>query len=92
MSTQSEASLGPVKIAGGGEGEALAFAGEVLHVVIDRAFAPGAPLAIELAHASGPLSLSGKTIGSKRREDGRFDVRVRLVSLRREDRARLLGS
>jgi hypothetical protein len=35
--------------------------------------------------------LLGKSAGSKRREDQRFDVRVRLHSLRREDRLRLEG-
>ncbi|UJR80722.1 hypothetical protein [Sandaracinus amylolyticus] len=81
--------LGAVTITQGGQGDALAFAGEVLHVAIDRAYAPGAPVSITLARDEGTLSLSGKTIGSKRREDGRFDVRVRLVSLRRDDRATL---
>jgi hypothetical protein len=32
-------------------------------------------------------TLVGKSAGSKRREDGAFDVRVRLHSLTREDRA-----
>lgn len=81
--------IGAVKVAGGGQGEAISFAGEVMHLVLERAFAPGAPLSLELAHPSGSMSLTGKTIGSKRREDGRFDVRLRLVSLRREDRAKL---
>ncbi|MCZ7687520.1 MAG: hypothetical protein M5U28_55795 [Sandaracinaceae bacterium] len=61
----------------------------MLHLVLPRAFAPGAPLALTLELEDGALELTGKTIGSKRREDGRFDVRARLISLRREDRARL---
>jgi hypothetical protein len=81
--------LGPVKVEQGGEGEALSVAGEVLHIVIDRAYAPGAPISMSVARADGELGLRGKTIGSKRREDGRFDVKLRLVSLSRVDRERL---
>jgi hypothetical protein len=94
--------LGAVKVLEGGEGEALSFSGEVLHVVLSRAYAPGAPITLELAHPTGPLSLRGKTIGSKRRAvvgeapvgeaaAPSFDVRLRVVSLRREERARLEG-
>jgi hypothetical protein len=36
-----------------------------------------------------PVRLRAKTIGSKRRADGRFVVRLRVIDLRREDRARL---
>lgn len=81
--------LGPVRVRSGGEGEALSFAGEVLEIVIERAYAPGAPIELAIERPDGPLALRGKTIGSKKREDGRFVVRLRLVSLRREDRARL---
>jgi len=41
-------------------------------------------LTVELE--SGPLPISAKSLGSKRRDDGRFDVRARLISLRRPDR------
>lgn len=92
MSEPSTKGLGAVRVAEGGQGEAIAVAGEVMHIVLERAYAPGAPLTLELDHASGTLALRGKTIGSKRREDGRFDVRLRLVSLRREDREKLLGT
>lgn len=92
MSGATGASLGAVRVAEGGQGEAISFSGEVLQIVIERAYAPGAPVSLELAHATGPIALTGKTIGSKRREDGRFDVRLRLVSLRREDRERLRGA
>lgn len=71
---------------GEASGEAVRFEDGVLHAVIDRAFAPGAPLNISI----GEMALDGKTIGSKRRDDGRFDVRIRLRNVRREDRALLL--
>lgn len=86
--------LGSVVVEQGGRGEAQSVAGEVMHLVIDRPYAPGAPIALAVALRAAAadtreLVLRAKTIGSKRRDDGRFDVRVRLVSLRREDRARL---
>ncbi|MDQ3034170.1 MAG: hypothetical protein M3Y87_17310 [Myxococcota bacterium] len=81
--------LGPVRDARGGEGEASSLAGEILHVVLGHPYAPGAPISLRLTRSDGELSLEGRTIGSKRREDGRYDVRLRLVNLTREHRARL---
>lgn len=52
------------------------------------AFAPGKPVVLALS-VEPPLSLQLKTVGSKRREDGRFDVQGRIVMLRREERAQL---
>ncbi|MCB9592167.1 MAG: hypothetical protein H6719_05490 [Sandaracinaceae bacterium] len=73
-----------------GRGEALSFTGENLACALSRAFAPGAPLELSVAlEGDEALSLRGKTIGSKRRADGRFDVRLRLLSLRREEREAL---
>lgn len=75
---------------GGASAEALEFEGEDLSCSSERPFAPGQPVAVELTLADGsPLSLSGKCRGSKRRDDGRFDVRLRLVSLRRAEREAL---
>ncbi len=71
----------------GAQGEALSFAGEVLVCAVARAFAPGAPL--ELTVGDEALGLRAKTIGSRRLPDGRFEVRMRLVSLRREQREAL---
>jgi hypothetical protein len=95
-----------VALPDGALGEAVRFEAEVLHLILPRAFAPGAPLPLRAvlgdrgagdpgAGDSGvgePLELAGKTLGSKRREDGRFDVRARLVSLRRTDRERLASA
>ncbi len=78
-----------VVLAAGGEGEAVRFEGEVLSLILGRAFAPGAPVALEATIGTDTIALTGKSIGSKRREDGRFDVRLRMTNLRREDRVRL---
>jgi hypothetical protein len=74
------------------EGEALSLEGEVLALVLPRAFAPGAPIAFSAELEGEAVSLHGKTIGSKKREDGRFDVRVRMTNLRRLDRERLVAA
>lgn len=78
-----------VVLASGAEGEAVRLEGEVLSLVLPRAFAPGAPVSFEATIGADALALTGKAIGSKRRDDGRFDVRLRMTNLRREDRLRL---
>jgi hypothetical protein len=80
-----------VRLADGGEARAVALElqAEVLHLVTDRAFPPGRPLAFDLVVQDEALALQAKAVGSKRREDGRYDVKVRLHTLRRDQRARL---
>ena len=74
-------------------GHALSLSGEVLALHLDRPFAPGAPIDLSLHAGEGaPASLRVKTIDSKRRQDGSFDVRTRGVSIPRETRARLEAS
>lgn len=76
----------------GAVGEALSFAGETLVVVLDRAFAPGTPVRGTLTLADGELGIEGRVQGSKRTVEGRYEVRARLVNLRRTDRERLVAS
>lgn len=85
-------SIGKIEVAQGGEGEALTLTGEALHIVIDRAYAPGAPISMSVFLPDETLALQGRTIASKRRPDGRFDVRLRLVNLTREARSRLVNA
>jgi hypothetical protein len=73
----------------GATGEALAFAGEVVDLALPRAFAPGTPVRGTITIDGVNVSIDGRVIQSKRRGDGRFDVRARLVSLPRVDRLRL---
>ncbi len=75
-----------------GDGEALTFDGEWLSCVLSRAFAPGSPVSLKLAMPNGVLALSGKAASSRRMDDGRFAVRLRLITLRREQREALRGA
>lgn len=75
----------------GGEGHVASLAGEVLAIVASRAFAPGTPMSFTI-DVDPPIALEGRALGSRRREDARFDVRIRLVSFRRTDRERLEAS
>jgi hypothetical protein len=78
-----------LRLATGEEGEATAIEGNLLTFLSPRAFAPGAPIRFSTL-GEAERSFEGRTIGSKRVEDGRFEVRMRFVNLRREDREVLL--
>jgi hypothetical protein len=75
-----------ILLPGGERARALRYVNGVLELIAQRAFAPGQPMEMNVADGTG-RRLVGKSAGSKRREDGAFDVRVRLHSLTREDRA-----
>jgi len=77
---------------GGEEGRAERLDGERLHVVSPRAFAPGSPVSLVVVLGGGEVPLEGRSQGAKRREDGSFDVHVRLINLRRTDRERLAAA
>lgn len=62
---------------------------ELLCGISPKAFPPGKPLTFSMLLADGELPLSGRCIGSKKRDDGSFELRVRLTNLRREARARI---
>ena len=80
----------PLVLSDGADGRALGYAEGVLHVVCARAHPPGQPMSVTLRPPAGAeLALSGKSASSKRRDDGDFDVRLRLHSVRREQRAEL---
>jgi hypothetical protein len=83
-----------VRFAPEGEGEAVGLDNEMLRLISSQAFAPGTPLAFTVVAGDEQLELSGKTRSCKRRADGRFDLGVRLVDLRRAERKtlqRMLG-
>ena len=72
---------------GEAEGEFVGYAKNVIELVVPMPLAPGQPARF----AVEGLDLEGRSLGSRKREDGRFQVRIRLVSLRREQRLALEG-
>ena len=74
----------------GDEAEATSFDGNVLTLLSPRAFAPGAPIRFSAAGGQEAPSFEGRTIGSKRVDEHRFEVRMRFVNLRRAERNVLL--
>jgi len=78
-----------LELEGGAQAEALRLEGGRLHLTSPQAFAPGTPVHLTLRSADGDAVIEGRSQGSKRRPDGRFDVRLRLVNLTRALRERL---
>lgn len=69
--------------------ELCEFDGKRFRLVSAEPFAPGQPLALTVSLPT-PVALQLKSLGSARRSDGRYDVRARAATLRREERAALM--
>lgn len=72
-----------------GQAELVHFAAEVVLFTSDRAFAPGKPLDVHATFGDAEIPFKLKVIGSRRREDTRFDIRARVINLTRDLRERL---
>lgn len=68
--------------------ELVDFDGKAFELVGPRAFAPGQPLVLEMAFGMGHR-LELKSTGSRKRSDGRFDIRARATTLTRSAREAL---
>lgn len=79
-----------MRLESGEDCEGLAFDGKLFRFAVSRAFAPGAPLRLRVELADGSRTLEGRSLGSKLREDQRYEVRMRFVNLRREVREALV--
>ncbi len=79
----------PLRIEDTLAGSAVGCDGPTLSAISPKAFPPGRPLVLHLASAAGELRLETRTISSKKRDDGRFDLRVRFTNLRKEARTQL---
>jgi hypothetical protein len=78
-----------VTLADGAHALAVNYRPNTLSLVCAGAYPPGKPLALRAELGDAALDLQGKSAGSKLRGDGRYDVTLRLVSLRREQRIAL---
>lgn len=74
-----------LRLGTGEDAEATAIDGNVLTLSSPRAFAPGAPIRFSTV-GEMERRFEGRTVASKRVDDGRFEVRLRFVNLRRADR------
>ena len=79
-----------LRLDSGEDAEARNFDGVPLTVISPRAFAPGAPIRFSMTADGEARSFEGRAIGSKRVDDVHFEVRLRLVNLRRADRELLV--
>jgi hypothetical protein len=77
-----------------GEGEKLelmSFDGKHFTLVSARAYAPGQPMPVTV-ELTPTLTLDLKSLGSRVREDQRFDVRARAMTLPKATRDRLVAA
>jgi len=70
----------------------LAFDGNLLRLTSPVAFAPGSPIRFKAPGEHGDRNFEGRVLRSKRVQDERFEVQLRLVNLRRQDRELLLSA
>jgi len=79
-----------LRLESGQDAVGLAFDGNLLKLTSPVAFAPGSPIRFKAIVEAGERNFEGRVLGSKRIDEQRFEVRLRLVNLRREDRELLL--
>ncbi|MBT8467224.1 MAG: hypothetical protein HKN10_17920 [Myxococcales bacterium] len=79
-----------LRLESGHDAVGLAFDGNLLKLTSPVAFAPGSPIRFNAIVEAKERSFEGRVLGSKRVDDQAFEVRLRLVNLRREDRELLL--
>ncbi len=72
--------------------EICSFEGNILTFVSPRAFAPGAPIQFGAFVGDHHRAFEGRSLGSRRIEGDRFEVRMRFVNLRRDDRKAILAA
>ena len=79
----------PVQIAGAWSGALEKLDGTQLLLRSPKAFPPGQPLELLVDAGTERVALSARAIGSKRRDADWFELRVRLVNLRKDAREAL---
>ena len=79
----------PVQIAGEHAGAIEQIEGLVLQLRSPKPFPPGQPLVLLISTGGASVRLDARTIGSKRRDDAPFELRVRLINLRKDAREAL---
>lgn len=81
-----------VRLQSGEEALALRYADGTMALRSPKAFAPGSPIHLSFVVGDASRTLEGRTIGSKRLDEAAFEVRLRLVNLRRAEREALVAA
>jgi len=79
-----------LRLESGHDAVGLTFDGNLLKLSSPVAFAPGSPIRFIAKGMDGDRSLEGRVLRSKRKGEQQFEIRIRLVNLRRDDRELLL--
>ena len=79
-----------VALKSGEDAELEAIDGNIATMKSPQAFAPGSPIRFSVSLEAGTRPLEARTVGSRRTDETHFEVRMRFVNLRREDREALL--
>lgn len=85
----SDAAKVAVKFARGETGHVIAWDGGTLTVTSPSAYAPGAPTQVVVVFDDGEVTVETRTKDSKRTPEGHYNVRLRVINLRREDREKI---
>ncbi|MDH3202657.1 MAG: hypothetical protein OEM15_17340 [Myxococcales bacterium] len=81
-----------IELDGGHKAEIHSLERNVLTFWSSRAFPPGAPVRFGVLIGEHRRVFEGRSIGARRVEGDRFEVRMRFVNLRRGDREGLLAA
>jgi hypothetical protein len=63
--------------------------GEFIKLVTSIALPPGRPTQVHVPDDQGLLNVPCRCVGSRKLQDERFEVRLRIQNLRKDERARL---
>ena len=75
-----------------GKGELVSFTRDQLHAIGPVPYAPGTPIRLNVALTEVSIPIEAKCGGSKRREDGRFDLTLRVINMRRLHREAIMAA
>ena len=75
-----------LRLESGEDAEAIDFDRNLMKLLSPRAFAPGSPIRFRASSDAGDRIFEGRVLGAKRVDETHFEVRMRFVNLRREDR------
>jgi hypothetical protein len=71
--------------------ELLSFDGKLFVLIGERAYAPGNPMPV-IVELTPSITLELKSIGSRVRDDQRYDIRARATTLPKPTRERLVAA